>query len=89
MKRNNLSIDMGIIDIPKAYPEFTEVQKKQLCNKIIDRLLTYIDKNLDPEINRIDFLDDVFVSSIESNKEEELYEVCIVLSDCRKLLNEA
>lgn len=89
MKRNNLSIDMGIINIPKAYVEFTDVQKKQLCNKIIDTLLTHIDEHLDPEINRIDFLDEVFVSSIESNKEEELYEICIVLSDCRKLLNEA
>ena len=89
MKRNNLSIDMGIINIPKAYVEFTDVQKKQLCNRILNTLLNHIDENLNPEINRIEFLDDVLVSSIESNKEEELYEICIVLSDCRKLLNEA
>ena len=50
-------------------------------------LLTDIDKNLDPTINRITFLDEVLESSLISNEQEEEYIVCQVLFDCRKYLN--
>ena len=48
----------------------------------------HIDKELDPEINRISFLDDVLESSLMSNEEDEEYTVCQVLFDCRKLIND-
>ena len=38
-------IELGFIDIPKAYSTFTPTQKKAVCNKLIDLLLTDIDKN--------------------------------------------
>ena len=80
-------IELGFIDIPKAYLDFTVKQKKAVCNKIIDLLLTDIDKNLDPTINRITFLDEVLESSLMSNEQDEEYIVCQVLFDCRKYLN--
>ena len=80
-------IELGFIDIPKAYPTFTVKQKKAVCNKIIDLLLIDIDKHLDPTINRISFLDEVLESSLMTNEEDEEYIVCQVLFDCRKYLN--
>jgi hypothetical protein len=80
-------IELGFIDIPKAYLDFTVKQKKAVCNKIIDLLLIDIDKNLDPTINRITFLDEVLESSLATNEEDEEYIVCQVLFDCRKYLN--
>jgi hypothetical protein len=51
-------------------------------------LLTTIDRELDPVINRITFLDEVLESSIISNEELEQYEICACLKDIRTILNE-
>jgi hypothetical protein len=75
-------------DIPKEYCQFTSNEKRAVCNKLIDMLLTTIDKELDPTINRITFLDEVLESSIISNEELEQYEICQCLMDIRTILNE-
>ena len=87
MKMKREQIDLGYIDIPKEYFNFTARQKKAVCNKLIDTLLKVLDKELDPTINRFTFLDEIFESSIETNNEVEQYEVSAVLNDCRKQLN--
>jgi hypothetical protein len=81
-------IELGWIDIPKNYNQYTIKQKEVICNRLIDLLLLEIDRELDPTINRISFLDEVLESSLISNEHLEQYEVCEVLLDCRKLLNE-
>ena len=88
MTKNREHIELGYFDIPTAYPDFTTQQKVKVCNKIIDVLLTHIDKHLNPTINRISFLDEVLESSLMTNEEDEEYTVCQVLFDCRKLINE-
>ena len=88
MTKNKEHIELGYLDIPKAYPDFTDQQKKVVCIKIIDVLLRHIDKELDPTINRISFLDEVLESSLMTNEEDEEYTVCQVLFDCRKLIND-
>jgi len=86
MKRKQ--IELGYIDIPKNYFDFDEEKKKDVCNVLLDRMYLYIDSELDPTYNRLMFLRDVLDSSLESNLELELYEVCAVINDCIKLLNE-
>ena len=88
MREQNEHIELGYVDIPRDYLGFTVKQKKAVCTKIIDVLLLHIDKELDPEINRISFLDDVLESSLETNEQHEEYVVCQVLYDCRKMINE-
>lgn len=89
MELKREQIELGFINIPKAYFEFTKYQKKVICNKVIDKLLKYIEDNIDdPTINRIHFLDEILESSIESNNETESFEVSGFLYDCRKMLNE-
>ncbi len=89
MKRDRESIDMGYIGIPKGYFVYDKETKKLICNEIIDRLLLQIDREVDPTINRIQFLDEMMESSIETNLKDENYEVVQVFSDVRKLLNES
>lgn len=86
---NREQIDIGYIDIPKEYCTLDAEGKQVICDKIIDILLLQLDRNLLPEINRIDFLDEVLESSLITNEEQENFEVCQVISDCRKRLNEA
>ena len=86
MNRNHEEI--GYIDIPKEYCDFTPKEKRAVCNRLIDLLLQTIDKELDPVINRITFLDEVLESSIISNEHLEQYEICECLKDIRTILNE-
>lgn len=89
MKIIRESIDMGYVGIPKQYFVYDKQTKILICNEIIDRILIQIDKELDPTINRIQFLDAMMESSIETNLEDENYEVVQVFSDVRKILNES
>ena len=89
MKRDRESVDMGFVGIPKEYFVYDKETKELICNQIIDKLLLQIDKDLDITINRIQFLDEMMESSIETNLKDENYEVVQVFSDIRKMLNES
>ena len=89
MKRSRESIDMGFVGIPKEYFVYDKETKELICNQIIDKLLLQIDRDLDVTINRIQFLDEMMESSIETNLKDENYEVAQVFSDIRKMLNES
>jgi hypothetical protein len=78
---------LGHIDVPVKYCEFSNEQKIEIQDNLIDSLLHNIDKNLPPEINRITFLSEVLESSLITNEKMELYEVCQVINDTRKRLN--
>jgi hypothetical protein len=88
MKNNQ--IEIGYIDVPKNYTNFTEDFKIMFCNNFIDRMLTMIERELQraPEINRIDFLQELLESSLITNEELENYEVCQILRDCIKQIND-
>ncbi|CAB5214070.1 hypothetical protein UFOVP185_9 [uncultured Caudovirales phage] len=78
--------DIAQFDVPKDYFKYSKEQKQQLCNKIVDTLLTIFDRDLDPTINRITFLDEVLQKTLEENERYEMYEVCSVISDCLQQL---
>jgi len=81
-------IRLGVIDVPTDYFEYTPQQKKDLCDRLLDKLYLYIDARLHNSVDRIEFLREVLVSSMESNVEEEQYEIAEVIKDCIKLLDE-
>lgn len=87
-KKKEEHIDIGYFDFPKDYLSFDEEKRKNICTEIIDVMLHQIDKKLPEFINRVDFLDEILVSSIITGEADEQYEVCQVLTDCRKILNE-
>jgi hypothetical protein len=80
-------IDLGDIVVPIDYSKLNDKQKKAICDNLIDTLLMSIDRILPPHINRIQFLDEVLESSIESNNDLEQYEVSQTLYDMRKRLD--
>lgn len=86
--KKNEHVDFGFIDIPSNYGNYDNNTKIKICDEIIDRLYKKIDKHLAPQYDRIQFLDEIFLSSLMVNEEDELYEICTVLRDCRKRLNE-
>jgi len=84
-------IELGFVDIPKNYLKLSEKQKNMLADRMIDTVLTFIERELQqlPEVNRMDFLQQVLDSSIKTNVEHELYEIAAVFQRCKERINEA
>jgi len=80
-------IDIGDIVIPIDYSKLNHKQKVAICDNLIDTLLMSVDRILPPHINRIQFLDEILMSSIESNNQLEQYEISQTLYDMRKRLD--
>ena len=76
------------LEIPEDYFELSPDDKETICMVIMDNLLRVIDKNFKPEINRIDVMNKLLDSSIQTNIKEETYEVAQVLYDIKQILNE-
>lgn len=81
-------LKIGYIEVPADYWGIDDEKKRDMCEKILDKLYRYVDRNLDPTIDRISFLHAILDSSIESNVEYENYEMCAVIKDCKQILNE-
>lgn len=82
------SIKVGELEIPADYWNLKVKEKRELCLTIIDAMLTILDKHFAPEISRISILNSLIDSSIETNEEEENYEICQVLKDLKTIINE-
>jgi len=81
-------IKIGELEVPVDYFNFSKEDKEILCNKVMDAMLYVLDRQLKPDLDRIEILDKLLESSIITNQEEEEYEVCQVLMDIRTLINE-
>ena len=88
MKKNKEQIDIGYIDVPKEYELFDDEMKIKLCDKIIQSMLIQMDKVTPKYIYRITFLNEILESSLITNEEQENFEVCVVLRDIIKRLND-
>ena len=80
--------EIGYIDIPMEYDTFTPEEKVAVCNSILNKIMLVVDNELPAHINRMTFIDEILESTLESNIEDEKYEVCSVIRDIVKLINE-
>ena len=88
MAKKQEIIRIGEIEIPSKYFSLPKREKEVLCGAILDTILTMIDRSTSPGIDRFMILDKLIESSIITNEKEENYEICSVLKDVRKLINE-
>lgn len=86
MTTNKMKI--GEIHIPIEYFELTVEEKDYLVNELLNEMLIQIDKNVIQGVNRIEVLEHILESSIETNIQDETYEICAVLYDIKQKLNE-
>jgi hypothetical protein len=77
------------LEIPEDYFELSPTDKETVCMVIMDNLLRVIDKNFNPSLSRIELMNKLLDSSIQTNINEETYEVAQVLYDIKQILNEA
>ena len=80
-------VTLNDLDIPPDYFDLNDINKHTVCVVLMESILRIIDQSFDPQYNRIEILNKLLDVSIESNVEEETYEVAQVLSDIKKILN--
>ena len=81
-------VKVGELEVPVDYFNFCKEDKEILCNQVMDAMLHMLDRQLRPDLDRIQILEKLLESSIITNQEEEEYELCQVLMDIRTLINE-
>ena len=82
------SIKVGELEIPADYWTLSPDIKREVCLTIVDAIITVLDEQISPRLNRMDVLERLLESSIQSNEMDENYEVCQVLMDIKQLINE-
>jgi hypothetical protein len=81
-------VQVGEIEVPVNYFLLDEEDKKDLCMGFIETTLELLNRNMPVYISRVTILNKLLDSSIITNKENENYEICQILEDCRKIINE-
>ena len=81
------SVNIGYLEIPEDYFQLDSSNKETICVVLMNEILELIDKQIPPTINRFDVLDTILESSIQSNVEDEHYEVAQVLTDIKQMIN--
>lgn len=85
MKTRNQKI--GEIEIPTDYFDMTAEQKHDVCLGLFEVMIDALNRTAKPEYDRFMILDKLLDSSIQTNVEEENYEVAAVLRDIQTLIN--
>lgn len=81
-------VKVGELEIPADYFSIDDEYKKELCHTIVDTIIMALDKHVNPKLNKKEILCKLLESSIESNEQEENYEVCQFLNDVKQIINE-
>jgi malate synthase len=82
------SIKVGELEIPADYWTLSPDIKRELCLTIVDAIITVLDQQISPKLNRMEVFQNLIDSSLQSNQQDENYEVCQVLIDIKQLINE-
>jgi hypothetical protein len=80
-------VNLQNLDIPPDYFDLNDTNKHTICLVLMDSILRFIDQSFDTQYNRNEILNKLLDVSIDSNIEEETYEVAQVLTDIKKILN--
>lgn len=81
--------EISNVDIPDGYFTATEEEKQIICIELLDTIFQMVDEVILPEYNRFEIIKIILKHSVEHNKNKEQYEICQILSDILKLIDES
>jgi hypothetical protein len=76
------------LEIPEDYFELSDIDKETICMVIMNNILDVIEINYSSKHDKKEIMNKILDITIQSNINEETYEVAQVLYDVKKLLNE-
>lgn len=81
-------IKIAEVEIPNNYFSMSKEDRQELCNELMNAMLEIIEDQVPSQLNKLDVLDEILISSIETNVQSELYEICQVFHDIRHMIHE-
>lgn len=81
-------VKIGEIEVPIDYFNLPDEDKKQLVKKLYEGMYETVDKMATPGYNRTILLYQIIQSSVITNRLEENYEICQILTDVEKYMDE-
>ena len=78
---------IGEIEIPIDYFDMTADEKHSVCLGLFEVMIDTLNRTAKPEYDRFMILDKLLDSSIQTNVEDENYEIAAVLRDIQSLIN--
>ncbi len=74
--------------IPEDYFKLDEEQKRNLCVELLDNIIYLVDTNFSPEFNRIEITKILLGITLKQHETEENFEICEVIRDILKIIDE-
>lgn len=80
---------MEEIKAPHNYFELKQEEKVDVCVGILETMYEMIMRMTStPEVSKVELMEKILDSTLQFNEELEEYEICQVLYDTKKLMNE-
>jgi hypothetical protein len=86
--KSSIHKQIGNIEIPLEYFKMSEDEQRTICLGLFEVMLDVINRSANPEYDRFMLLDKLLESTIHTNEQAENFEVCAVLRDVQRLINE-
>jgi len=77
------------IDMPENYFDLSMEDRLDVCVGLLETIYTIIIKNSSEQLNKVELFHRVLDATIEYNEKIENYELCGLLNDTKKLLDES
>jgi hypothetical protein len=81
-------IKIGEIEIPINYFELSKEEKDYLIEQLYNMFIQTIEGRINPAFETKEIMKSILQSSIISNRKDENYEICQILIDIEKRLDE-
>lgn len=81
-------IKIGEIEIPINYFELSKEEKDYLIEQLYNKFIQTIEARINPAFETKEIMKSILTSSIISNRKDENYEICQILIDIEKRLDE-
>jgi hypothetical protein len=81
-------IKIGEIEIPINYFELSKEEKDYLIEQLYNKFIQTIEARINPAFETKEIMKSILTSSIISNTKDENYEICQILIDIEKRLDE-
>lgn len=77
------------IDVPTNYFELSQEEKKEICLGLLETIYDTIIKNTPTHFSKLELFNRVLEQTIQHHEKTEQYEVCGLLYDTKRILDEA
>ena len=79
---------MNSVKVPNNYHELTHQEKKDSCIGLLETIYDIIIKSTNTKYSKLDLIYKILESTLIHHETLEDYEVCSLISDTRKILDE-